>query len=159
MLSSLLLCTTTRRVWKLGQLQSRSFQSIKLNKIPRTKMVCLKRKWRKNCLPKQTLGLTKFCLVLVSRSHTCRLHYWMVWKRVLLSDFAHELRRAKVEVPDIYLILLDVAGVSPTLALNQNAKVKEGKVGYPSKYERREAAKAVHANWCCLWVCAQCSEN
>ena len=52
--SSLLLCTTTS-VQKLSQLQSRSFRSVKLNKVPRTKMICLERKKTKSCLPKKFL--------------------------------------------------------------------------------------------------------
>ena len=47
LLTSLLLCTTTKRIWNLRQLQNRSFQSIKLNKIPRTKMIRLKGKEQK----------------------------------------------------------------------------------------------------------------
>ena len=35
------------------QLPSRSFQSIKLNKVPRTEMIRWKSKLTKNCLPKQ----------------------------------------------------------------------------------------------------------
>ena len=41
-----------------------------------------------------------------------------------LSDFAQQLSRKNAEVPDIYFTLLDVAGISPTLILNQNAKAK-----------------------------------
>ena len=43
---------------------------------------------------------------------------------VLLSDFAQQLRRENEDTPDIYFTLLDAAGVSPNLALNQNASVK-----------------------------------
>ena len=42
-----------------------------------------------------------------------------------LSDFAQQLRRKNAYVPDIYFTLLDAAGISPTLILNQNAKAKE----------------------------------
>ena len=44
---------------------------------------------------------------------------------VFLSDFAQQLRRKNADVPDIYFTLLDAAGISPTLILNQNAKAKE----------------------------------
>ena len=44
---------------------------------------------------------------------------------IFLSDFAQQLRRKKADVPDIYFTLLDAAGLSPTLILNQNAKAKE----------------------------------
>ena len=40
-------------------------------------------------------------------------------------DFAQQLRRKNADVPDIYFTLLDAAGISPTLILNQNAKAKE----------------------------------
>ena len=42
-----------------------------------------------------------------------------------LLDFAQQLRRKTAEVPDIYFTLLDAAGISPTLILNQNVKAKE----------------------------------
>ena len=75
----LLLCTTTG-VWSLKQLQSRSFQSIKLKKLSRTQLISFRRKFTRNCLPKQTLETTKKCLVPVSRSQIRRLLYWIMWK-------------------------------------------------------------------------------
>ena len=45
--------------------------------------------------------------------------------RFFLSDFDQQLRRKNADVPDIYFTLLDAAGISPTLILNQNAKAKE----------------------------------
>ena len=44
---------------------------------------------------------------------------------IFLSDFAQQLRRKNADVPHIYFTLLDAAGISPTLILNQNAKAKE----------------------------------
>ena len=44
---------------------------------------------------------------------------------IFLSDFGQQLRRKNADVPDIYFTLLDAAGISPTLILNQNAKAKE----------------------------------
>ena len=44
---------------------------------------------------------------------------------IFLSDFAQQLRRKNAEVPDIYFTLLDAAGISPYLILNQNAKTKD----------------------------------
>ena len=78
LLSSLPLCT--KRVCILRQLRSRSYQSIKLNQIPRTKLIRSRRKQTKNSLPKQTLWSTKFCLVLVSSPQIRKLYSWMVWK-------------------------------------------------------------------------------
>ena len=45
--------------------------------------------------------------------------------RIFVSDFAQQLRRKNADVPDLYFFLLDAAGESPTLILNQNAKAKE----------------------------------
>ena len=45
--------------------------------------------------------------------------------RVLISDFTLPLRRKNVDVPDIYFTLLNAAGISPSLAFNQNAKAKD----------------------------------
>ena len=76
---------------------------------------------------------------------------------IFLSDFAQQLRHKNADVPDIYFTLLDVADLSPTLILNQNAKAKERGSWLPFKIWTSEAAKAVHTGWCCFWVCAQLS--
>ena len=78
---------------------------------------------------------------------------------VLLLDFAQQLRHEKADVPDIQFTLLDTAGISPTLILNQNAKAKERGSWVPLKIWRSEAAMAVHTGWRCLWLCAQLSES
>ena len=44
---------------------------------------------------------------------------------IFLLDFAQHLSRKNADIPYIYLNLLDAAGISPTLILNQNAKAKE----------------------------------
>ena len=44
---------------------------------------------------------------------------------IFLSDFAQQLRRKNANVSHIYFTLLDAAGISLTLILNQNAKTKE----------------------------------
>ena len=44
---------------------------------------------------------------------------------MLISDFTLHLRRKNVDVPDIYFILLEAAGISPSLVFNQNAKTKD----------------------------------
>ena len=44
---------------------------------------------------------------------------------IVQLDFVQQMRRKNAEVPDIFFILLDAAGISPTLILNQNAKAKE----------------------------------
>ena len=57
---------------------------------------------------------------------------------ILMLDFAQQLRRKNVDVPDVYFTLLDTAGISPTLILNQNAKAKENEAGSLSKTERQK---------------------
>ena len=44
---------------------------------------------------------------------------------VLISEITQHLRRKNADVPDVYFILLDAAGISPSLVFNQNAKVKD----------------------------------
>ena len=44
---------------------------------------------------------------------------------ISLLDFVQQLRRKNAKVPDIYFTLLDAAGISPTLILNQNAKAEK----------------------------------
>ena len=78
---------------------------------------------------------------------------------VFLSDFAQQLGRKNADVPDVYFTLLDAAGVSPIMVLNQNAKAKETGSWVPFKIRTTEAANILHAVGCCLWVCAQISKN
>ena len=61
-------------------------------------------------------------------------------------DFAQQLRRKNADTPDIYFTLLDAAGLSPTLILNQNAKAKERGSWVPFKIWTSEAEKAVHTD-------------
>ena len=61
--------------------------------------------------------------IKLSKSQTLILHG--VETGIFPSDFAQQLRRKNADVPEIYFILLDAAGISPTLILNQNAKAKE----------------------------------
>ena len=48
-------------------------------------------------------------------------------------EFPKQLRRKNADVPDIYFTLLDAAGVSLTLILNQKAKPKERESRVPFK--------------------------
>ena len=43
---------------------------------------------------------------------------------VLLKDFAQHLKRKDVPVPDIYLTLLDAAGITPDIVVNSHAEGK-----------------------------------
>ena len=49
---------------------------------------------------------------------------------VFLLDFAQELGRTNADVADTYFILLDAAGISPTLILNQSAYFQKRKLVY-----------------------------
>ena len=69
---------------------------------------------------------------------------------VFLSDFAQQLRLKNADVPDLYFTLLEAAGKSPTLILNQNAKAKERGSWIPFKICTSEATKTVHTWRCCL---------
>ena len=44
---------------------------------------------------------------------------------VFISDFTLHLHRKNADVPDIYFILPDAAGISPSLVFKQNAKAKD----------------------------------
>ena len=44
---------------------------------------------------------------------------------VLLTDFAHRLKRKNVAIPDIYVTLLDAVSITPNLVVNSHAKGKE----------------------------------
>ena len=75
---------------------------------------------------------------------------------VLLSGFAQQLRCKNAAAPDIYL---DAAGISPTLALNQNIKAKERGRWVHFRLRTSEARKIVHARRCCIYLCAHFSER
>ena len=64
-----------------------------------------------------------------------------VERGIYLLDFALQLRRKNADVPDIYFTLLDAAGISPTLILNQNAKSKERGSWSLSKSGRQKLQK------------------
>ena len=44
---------------------------------------------------------------------------------VLISDFTQHLRRKNSDVPDNYFVLVDFAGISPSLAFSQNARARD----------------------------------
>ena len=73
---------------------------------------------------------------------------------VLLSHFAQQLRLKDADVPDINFTLLDAAGISPALALKQNAQDKERGSWVLFEIQTSEAAKVMHAGCCGFWLCA-----
>ena len=95
--------------------------------------------------------------IKLSKSQTSILH--CVETGTFLLDFVQQLRRKNAGMPDIYFTLIDAAGISPTLILNQNAKAKERGSWVSFTIWTSETAKAVHTGWCCLWVRAQLSES
>ena len=63
---------------------------------------------------------------------------------IFVLEIAQQLRHKNADFPDIYFTLLDAAGITPTLILNQNAKAKERGSWVIFKIWRSEAAKVVH---------------
>ena len=61
--------------------------------------------------------------IKLSNLQTLNLHG--VQTGISWLDFAQQLRRKNAELPDNYFTLLDAAGISPTLILNQNAEAKK----------------------------------
>ena len=110
------LCTT---IWIkiFSRLQSKNFRSVKLKKIPRTKLICLKRQWTKKLSAKADILFDKFLSfprIKISNSQT-----WMLGSAgtgVLLSDSAQHLRQKTQTF--LTFTLLDAAGTSLTLFLN-----------------------------------------
>ena len=54
--------------------------------------------------------------------------------------------------------LLDAAGISGILVLNQNAIAKEREAGSFSNYAPKNLQR-LYTGWCCLWVCPQFRES
>ena len=52
---------------------------------------------------------------------------------IFLSEFTQQRGRKNADLPNNYFTLLDAAGMSPTLILNQNGKAKERRSGVPFK--------------------------
>ena len=78
---------------------------------------------------------------------------------VLLSVFAQKLGRKNEEVPDFYFTLLNAAGLTPYMVLNQKAKTKERRNWVHFDVWTSETAMIVHAGWCCVWVFAHVVES
>ena len=60
---------------------------------------------------------------------------------VLFSEFTQYLRRKNADVPHTHIILLDAAGISPSLVLNPNAKAKLKGIWVPFIVWTSEATK------------------
>ena len=69
-------------------------------------------------------------------------------------EFPKQLRRKNADVPDIYFTLLDAAGVSLTLILNQKAKPKERKQGPFQNLNVRSCKGCTHRVVLLLGLCA-----
>ena len=93
-------------------LQSKNFQSIKLNNLLRTKLIHLKKKINKKLFSKADPLRDKILScsrIKLSNSQTIILDG--VDTGVLISDFILYLRRKNADVPDFYFTLLDAAGI------------------------------------------------
>ena len=109
-------------------------QSVKKQELPKYQLSqnptyqidSLEKEINKKLFPKADTLVDKILCcprIKLSTSHTLILDG--VETGTFLSDFAQELRRENADSPDFYFTLLDAAGISPTLVLNQNAKAKE----------------------------------
>ena len=67
--------------------------------------------------------------------------------------------RENADFPDIRFTLIEAAGMSPTLVLNQTAKAEKNEAGSLSKYDCQKLQRLVGLGWGCLWLCAQIIEN
>ena len=115
------------------QFQKRSFQSIKLNKLPRTKIVRLQKKQRKIGLQSRLLGRHNFVFSSYEGFKFADFNIGSCMNWNFLLDFVQQLRRKKADIPDIYFPLLDTTGISPTLIWNQKAKCKQRESWVPLK--------------------------
>ena len=78
---------------------------------------------------------------------------------LLISDFTRHFHRKNVDVLDIYIALLDAAGISPSLVFNQNVKAKDRGGWVPFNVLTSEAAETVYARCCYLRFCTQLGKN
>ena len=121
LVSSLLLCRTTRVEYS----GSHKTGASELKKLPPAKLPPPRKETNNKILVEAHSFVNKILLVLVSSSQMERIWYRMVKK---LEFYCHTLlnnSRRKADVLGFYITLLDVIRISPTLVLNQNAKVKE----------------------------------
>ena len=140
--------------------QSVTKQELPKDQNPTYQIDSLKKEINKNLFSKADSLVDKnLSCPRIKLSNSQTLNLDGVETGIFLSDFAQQLRRNNADVPDNYFNLLDGAGISPTLILNQNSKAKERGCWVPFKIWTPEAAKAVHLSWCCLWVCTQLSES
>ena len=79
----------------------------------------LKKEINKNSFSKvDSLVDKSFSCPRIKLSNSQTLFLDSVETVIFLLDFAQQLRRKNAYVPDIYFMLLDAAGISPTLILN-----------------------------------------
>ena len=102
-------------------------QSVKNQELPKSCQVdSLKKEINKNLFFKADSLVDKILScprIKLSNSQTLILDG--VESGIFLLDFAQQLRCKNADIPDLYFTLLDAAGKSPTMFLNQNAKLKE----------------------------------
>ena len=108
-----------------------------------------------------TLFSAKCLLCLVSSSYFCRLYFWIVLK---LEFYCQTLRNNCVVKTQTFrtftLIYLTLLVYLYLWSESKFHSQKEKKLGWgPFKIRESEIARIVHTWQCCLWFCAQFSEN
>ena len=114
-----------------SQLQIIKFQSSKLYKIPRTKLIHISKDINKLLFAEPDSLVDKILScprVRLPNSQTLKLDGLKLG--IFLSDFAQQLRRKNANLSDIYSTLHDAADISTTLFLTQNAETRESWVPF-----------------------------
>ena len=158
--ASVLLCKTNliaQSVKKQELPKSQPLQNSMYQNDSLKKEVIKKSFFRRRFLSRQNFLLSTYQALIFRNFNFARYRKWTFG--IFLLYFAQQLRRRNADVPDYHFTLLDTAGVSSTLILNQNAKAKNRGSLVLFNIWTTEASKAVHTGWCCLWVCAQLSET
>ena len=137
-LFSFLFVCTIARIWILSELQGKNFQSIKLNKIPRTKFTRWKRKIYKKLLAKARL-LSRTFLSGLRQALNFADFFWLggVATAMLLSVFESKKRKH----PGHFFSLLNTHSKFFNSGFDSECQnQREGKLG-PFKFWTEEVAK------------------
>ena len=101
-------------------------QSVTKQELPKYKAELLNRDTNKKLFGKADTLIDKiFSCSRIKLSNWQTIVLDCVDTGVLTSNFTLHLRRENVDSPDVYFILLDAAGISPSLVFNQNAKATD----------------------------------
>ena len=114
---------TKQELPKYQSLQNPTYQTDSLKKELNEKLFSIADSLEEKILSRPHIKLSKSQTLIMDSEET----------GIFQLDFVQQLRCEKADVPDIYFTLLDAAGISPTLILNQNAKAKERGSSVPFK--------------------------